>query len=147
MESCMADPEGTEKRGIHRIFSAMCRFRHPFVLTVFSLVLLLGLGSRSVAAWTPAVTPVAESEAPSSDRDAAFSVMIDGSGMNRPAPSQRHGLTQASLFDGAPKFHPLPFLPALALTDIPVAHADAGAPAPVRATDDPLRGAVVARGP
>lgn len=125
----------------------MRRVRHPFVLTVFSLVLLLGLGSRSVAAWMPAATPAMETEAPVSDSDAAFSVMTDGSGMNRPAPSQRHGLTQASLFDGAPKFHPLPFLPALALTDIPVAHADAGAAAPERAADDPLRGAVVARGP
>jgi hypothetical protein len=115
--------------------------RRPFVMTVFSLMLLLGLGSRSVAAWMPAAAPVADSES-------AFSVMTEGSGMNRPAPAQRHGLTQASLFDGAPKFHPLPFLPALALSDIPVAHAArTGAPAPVRATDDPLRGAVVARGP
>jgi hypothetical protein len=114
--------------------------RRPFVMTVFSLMLLLGLGSRSVAAWMPAAAPVADSES-------AFSVMTEGSGMNRPAPAQRHGLTQASLFDGAPKFHPLPFLPALSLTEIPVGHSDDGIATVETVGGDPLLGAVVTRGP
>lgn len=118
----------------------MRHVRHPFVMTVFSLMLLLGFGSRSVAAWMPTASPVEESES-------AFSVMTDGSGMNRPAPAQRHGLIQASLFDGAPKFHPLPFLPALSLTEIPVGHADDGMSSVSTVDGDPLLGAVVTRGP
>lgn len=90
-------------------------FRHTALHLLLSLIIISGLGARYVSGMGEVVVSEETSKAPSTAELAKFS---EKGSMSRPMPVQRHGLSQASLLDGAPKFAPLPFLPIIAVADI-----------------------------
>jgi hypothetical protein len=92
----------------------MAFFRHTALHLLLSLMIISGLGARYVSGMGEVVSEET-TKTPSAAELAKFS---EKGTMSRPMPVQRHGLSQASLLDGAPKFAPLPFLPIVAVADI-----------------------------
>lgn len=109
---------------------------------VLSLIIVSGLGARYVSGISDVVVSE-ETKAPSTAELAKFS---EKGSMSRPLPVQRHGLSQASLLDGAPKFAPLPFLPIVAVADIRHNEPPSAAPTEI-SLSSPLTGSVCARAP
>lgn len=125
------------------IFSPMAFFRHTALHLLLSLIIISGLGARYASGISEVVVSEETTKTPSAAELAKFS---ERGSMSRPMPVQRHGLSQASLLDGAPKFAPLPFLPIVAVADIRHTEPRFAAPTEI-SLSSPLTGSVRVRAP
>lgn len=92
----------------------MAFFRHSLLHIVLSLIVISGLGARYVSG----ISDVVVTEETSTPSTAELATYSEKGSMSRPLPIQRHGISQASMLDGAPKFAPLPYQPIVAVADI-----------------------------